>query len=41
MRLATLQAIDHTEFVPPGQTVNQVFYKDVLEMQRKIVIFVR
>ena len=42
MRLVTLQAIVHTEFVPPGQTVNQVFfYKDILERLRKKVIRVR
>ena len=40
MRLATLQAIwqqcaAHTEFIPPGQTVNQLYYKDVLERHRK------
>jgi hypothetical protein len=23
--------IEHKEFVPPGQTVNLAFYKDVLE----------
>ena len=26
MRLATLQAIVHTEFVPPGQDVSQDFF---------------
>ena len=31
----------HTEFVPPGQTVNQVFHKEVLERLRKMVIRVR
>ena len=25
----------HKEFVPPGQTVNHAFYKDVLERLRK------
>jgi transposase len=33
--------IVHKEFVPPGQTVNQVFYKSVLERLRKRVIRVR
>jgi len=27
----------HKEFVPPGQTVNHAFYKDVLERLRKQV----
>jgi hypothetical protein len=31
----------HKEFVPPGQKVNQVFYKDVLEQLRKRVQWVR
>jgi hypothetical protein len=31
----------HKEFVPPGQTVNQAFYKDVLEWLRKRVQRVR
>ena len=26
-----VMAIVHTEFVPPRQTVNQAFYKDILE----------
>jgi len=29
------QAIIHKEFVPPGQTVNQTFYREVLERLRK------
>jgi len=29
--------IMHKEFVPPGQTVNHAFYKDVLEQLRKRV----
>ena len=41
MRLATLQVIVYTEFVPPGQTVNQVLYKDVIERLRKRVIRLR
>ena len=36
MRLATPQVIVHIEFVPPGQTVNQV-----LERLRKRVIRMR
>jgi len=31
----------HKEFVPPGQTVNRAFYKDVLERLRKRVQRVR
>ena len=31
----------HKKFVPPGQTVNQAFYKDVLERLRKWVQRVR
>jgi len=31
------RGIVHKEFVPPGQTVNQAFYKDVLEQLRKRV----
>ena len=31
----------HKEFVPPGQTVNHAFYKDVLERLRKWVQRVR
>ena len=46
MRLVTIcffdrKGIVHKEFVPPGQTVNQVFYKSVLENLRKRVIRVR
>ena len=33
--------IVHIEFVPPGQTVNHTFYKDVLEWLRKWVQRVR
>ena len=33
--------IVHKEFVPPGQTVNHTFYKDVLERLRKRVQRVR
>jgi len=29
------QGIVHKEFVPPGQTVNQTFYREVLERLRK------
>ena len=35
------RGIVHKEFVPPGQTVNHAFYKDVLERLRKRVIFPR
>lgn len=35
------KGIVHKEFVPPGQTVNQVLYKSVLERLRKRVIRVR
>jgi len=31
------RAIVHKKFVPPGQTVNHAFYKDVLERLRKEV----
>ena len=31
------RGIVHKEFVPPGQTVNHAFYKDVLELLRKRV----
>jgi len=31
------QGIVHKEFVPPGQTVNQTFYQEVLERLRKRV----
>ena len=33
--------IVHKEFVPPGQTVNQTFYQEVLERLRKRVALVR
>jgi len=35
------QGIVHKEFVPPGQTVNQTFYREVLERLRKKVAHVR
>jgi len=35
------RGIVHKEFVPPGQTVNHTFYKDVLERLRKWVQRVR
>lgn len=35
------QGIVHKEFVPPGQTVNQTFYREVLERLRKGVARVR
>jgi len=35
------RGIVHKEFVPPGQTVNHAFYKDVLERLRKRVQPVR
>jgi len=35
------QGIVHKEFVPPGQTVNQTFYREVLERLRKKVACVR
>ena len=35
------QGIVHKEFVPPGQTVNQIFYREVLERLRKMVARVR
>jgi len=35
------QGIFHKEFVPPGQTVNQTFYQEVLERLRKRVAHVR
>ena len=31
------RGIVHKEFVPPGQTVNHAFYKDVLEQLQKRV----
>ena len=36
-----IRDIVHKEFVPPGQTVNHAFYKDVLEQLRKRVQRVR
>jgi len=35
------QEIVHKEFMPPGQTVNQTFYQEVLERLRKTVACVR
>ena len=35
------QGIVHKEFVPPGQTVNITFYREVLERLRKKVALVR
>ena len=35
------QGIVHKEFVPPGQTVNQTFYREVLERLRKRVTRMR
>jgi hypothetical protein len=35
------QWIVHKEFVPPGQTANQNFYREVLERLRKRVAHVR
>jgi len=35
------QGIVHKEFVPPGQTVNRTFYREVLERLRKRVARVR
>ena len=35
------QGIVHKEFVPPGQTVNQTFYREVLDRLRKRVATVR
>ena len=32
------QGIVHKEFVPPGQCVNQTFYREVLERLRKMVV---
>ena len=31
------QGIVHKEFVPPGQTVNQTFYREILERVRRRV----
>ena len=35
------RGIVHKEFVPPGQTVNQTFYREVLDRLRKRVVRVR
>jgi len=35
------QGIVHTEFVPQGQTVNQFYYREILERLRKRVVSVR
>jgi len=35
------QGIVHKEFMPPGQTLNQTFYREVLERLRKRVARVR
>jgi len=35
------QGIVHTEFVPQGQTVNQFYYREILERLRKRVVYVR
>jgi len=35
------QGIIHKEFMPPGQTVNQTFYREVLERLRKRVARMR
>jgi len=35
------QRIVHTKFVPQAQTVNQFYYREILESQRKRVVFVR
>jgi len=32
------QRIVHTEFVPQGQTVNQFYYREILERLRKRVV---
>ena len=32
------QGIVHTEFVPQGQTVNQFYYREILERLRKRVV---
>ena len=41
LSLPDSRGIVHKEFVPPGQTVNHAFYKDVLEQLRKRVQRVR
>jgi len=35
------EGIVHTEFVPQGQTVNQLYYREILERLRKRVVRVR
>jgi len=35
------QEIAHTEFVPQGPTVNQFYYREILERLRKRVVRVR
>ena len=35
------EGIVHTEFVPQGQTVNQFYYREILERLRKRVVRVR
>ena len=35
------EGIVHTEFVPQGHTVNQFYYREILERLRKRVIRVR
>jgi len=35
------QGIVHTEFVPQGHSVNQFYYRDILERLRKRVVRVR
>jgi len=35
------QGTVHTEFVPQGQTVNQFYYREILERLRKRVVRVR
>ena len=34
------QEIVHTEFLPQGQTVNQLYYREILERLRKRVVCV-
>ena len=35
------EGIVHTEFVPQGHTVNQIYYREILERLRKRVVHVR